>query len=194
VGWDSVRRAGRGRIRPAADRMPRRATDRIEDLVAWLLVAAALLMILLAITVATAVHRNGVQRAALEMAHRHQISAELIARPAAVTGRYQVGTARWTTPDGAPRIGRVPITAIRPDTNGTVRIWVDDDGAPSRPPSTPAGALQAAIAAAVAMALVGLGTLAAAWAGVRVLVDRANAARWEREWARVGPRWSRRVH
>jgi hypothetical protein len=111
-----------------------------------------------------------------------------------VSGRYQVGVARWTTADGTVHTGRVPVTAVRPGTDGTMRIWIDAAGALSRPPTTAGQAVQAAAVTFVAVALAGLALLAAAWAGVQALVDRRNAARWEREWARVGPKWSRRVH
>jgi hypothetical protein len=182
------------RRRRAADRLPRRPTDRVEDLVAWILVAAGLLMLVLAGSVAAAVHRDGNARAATEAVQRHEVLAELVARPGPMAGRYHVGTVRWTAADGTVRTGRVPVTAVRPGTDGTVRIWVDARDALSRPPTTPGQAAQAAAVTFVAVALAGLALLVAAWAGVRVLVDRRNAARWEREWARVGPRWSRRVH
>jgi hypothetical protein len=173
--------------------MPRRATDRVEDLTAWLLVTAGLLMVVLAGATASAVYRDSLRRAGTESAQRHQVDAEVIARPVGVSARYQVGTARWSS-DGIPHIGRVPLTATRPSADGVVRIWVDAAGAPSRPPTTSAQAMQAAVVTAVAICLVGLALLAGAWAAMRALVDRWNAARWEREWARVGPRWSRRVH
>jgi hypothetical protein len=199
VGWDAARRVGMARGRAArrrctVDRMPRRPTDRVEDLVAWLLAAAGLLTLMLAGTVAGAVHSDGVARSSTEATHRHEVAAELIARPGPMSGRYQVGTARWTATDGVVHTGRVPVTAIRPGTDGTLRIWIDDAGALSHPPTTPGQAVQAAAVAFVAVALIGLALLAGAWAGVQVFIDRRNAARWEREWARVGPRWSRRVH
>jgi hypothetical protein len=174
--------------------MPRRATDRVEDLTAWLLVTAALLLMVLAGVAAAAVYRDGVRRSGIEAAERHQVSAEVVGRPNGMAARYPIGTARWSTPEGTPRIGRVPMTAVRPAGGGTTQIWVDAAGAPSRPPTTPAQAVQAAAVTAVAVCLAGLALLAGAWAGVRSLVARCNAARWEREWARVGPRWSRRVH
>jgi hypothetical protein len=199
VGWDAARRVGlargwgvrRGR---GPDRMPRRPTDRVEDLAAWLLLAAGLLVLVFAGSVAAAVHREGVARARVEVVQRHQVDAELVVAPAPVSGRYRVGTARWTAPDGSTRTGRVPVTATRPGTDGTLRIWVDETGSLSRPPTTPGQAAQAAVVTFLAVVIVGIALLAGAWAGVRLLVDRSNAARWEREWARVGPRWSRRVH
>jgi hypothetical protein len=185
------------RRRRAADRMPRRPTDRIEDLVAWLLVAAGLLALVFAGSVATAVYRDAAARSVAEVAQRHEVVAELVARPAPMTpmtGRYRTGTARWTAADGTVHTGRVLVTAVRPGTDGTMRVWIDAAGALSRPPTTPGQAVQAAAVTAVAVALAGLALLAGVWAGVRALVDRSNAARWERDWARVGPRWSRRVH
>jgi hypothetical protein len=174
--------------------MPRRPTDRVEDLVAWLLVAAGLLTLMLAGAVAGAVHGDGVARSVTEVAQRHEVVAELVARPRPVSGRYQVGVARWTTADGTVHTGQVPVTAVRPGTDGTLRIWIDATGALSRPPTTAGQAVQAAAVTFMAVALAGLALLAAAWAGSQALVDRCNAARWERDWARVGPKWSRRVH
>jgi hypothetical protein len=199
VGWDAARRVGmaRGRSarrRRAVDRMPRRPTDRVEDLVAWLLAAAGLLTLVLAGAVAGAVHGDGVARSVTEVAQRHDAVAELVTHPGPLSGRYQVGVARWTTADGTVHTGRVPVTAVRPGTDGRMRIWIDAAGALSRPPTTAGQALLAAAVTFVAVTLAGLALLAAAWAGVQALVDRRNAARWERDWARVGPRWSRRVH
>jgi hypothetical protein len=44
------------------------------------------------------------------------------------------------------------------------------------------------------MVLLGLIVLSGGWIGVRALVARSNDRRWERDWARVGPLWSGRVH
>jgi hypothetical protein len=199
VAWDAAQRGRKWRVgrvggRRAADRMPRRPTDRFEDLAAWVLVAVALLVLLLAGTVAQAVHQDALARSVTEAGHRHQVDARLVARPIAGTSRYQLGTAAWTAPNGTAHTGRVPISVARPDADGSLKVWVDDAGVLSHPPATAAQAVQAAVVTAIGVALAGIALVAAAWAGVGALVDRWNSARWEREWARVGPRWSRRVH
>lgn len=45
----------------------------------------------------------------------------------------------------------------------------------------------------VRVGLVQATAVAGAWTLVCAAVDRVNAARWEREWARVEPRWSGRT-
>jgi hypothetical protein len=228
VGSEAARSgSARRRRRPAADRLPRRVTDRVEDAAAWVLIAAALLLAVLAGCVGAAVHADGLQRSATETAQRRQVAAEVLAEappdllaevrtgitpgtlPEAVppAGRYRTALARWTAPDGRPVTGRIPVAAATPAGRAGMAgrlptvvpgrqllIWVDAAGGPTRPPSTPTQAVQAGVVAAVTLLLLGLIALGAAWLGVRALVTRSNDRRWERDWARVGPRWSGRVH
>jgi hypothetical protein len=55
-----------------------------------------------------------------------------------------------------------------------------------------AGATFAAWAWGGAVALAGWAALGLAWLGLRALTSRRNARAWERDWARVEPRWSGR--
>lgn len=202
MGADSGRAARRGRRirRRATGRMPRRATDRVEDVVAWLLVAAGMLLVVLIGTVASAVYQDGLGRVTAEHATRHQVPAELVATAAPANrtlgraGRVESRTARWLGPRGQLRTGQVPVPpgAAR-DADGRVLIWVDDAGRATRPPATAAQTMQAALLVAIAIAAAGAVALGGIWLGVRAVVDRCNDARWERDWARVGPRWSRQV-
>jgi hypothetical protein len=99
--------------------------------------------------------------------------------------------ARWTAPDGQPRLGNVPV--LRTDWAGsTVRLWVDRDGWPTGRPLSgrqltdrPIGAGILAVAA-LAMLLSGLGWLA------HCLIDRRRLAGWDAAWASIGPSWTRR--
>jgi hypothetical protein len=212
VGSKSARKWCRWSRRPA-DRLPRRGTDRLEDGVAWLLVAAALLLVPLIGTVAAGVHHDGVLRAAVESAERRQVPAEVVAETPGGVGRPVGRIAGWTGPDGQPRTGRVPLAhpvvlvpalpgepsspgtgAVVPAVGQRILIWIDARGAVTRPPATPDQAVQAAVVVSVALAVTGLVAIGGIWLAVRALTARLNAARWEREWARVGPRWSRRVH
>ncbi len=161
---------------------------------AWLLVAAGLLLVVLAGAAARDVHRDGLERSRVQNAQRHQVSAVLIAGSSGMPGRYESRIARWTGPDEQPRIGRVPVPGVWGRPGDRVEVWIDATGTAARPPATPAEAVQAAAVAAVAVLTAGLVLLCAAWLGLRALTARCNDARWEREWARFGPLWSRRVH
>jgi hypothetical protein len=183
VGAKSARERGR-----RMDRLPRRGTDRLEDAVAWLLIAAGLLAVVLIGSLTAAVHRAGMERAAVETTERHQVPAALVAS----AGLYKTQVGPLPVARSAP----VPVMPGQPRTAAgrPVMVWVDAHGQPTRPPTTPAGAVQAAVAVAVGLSVVALLALAGIWTGVRTVTARLNDARWEREWARVGPRWSRRVH
>lgn len=181
--------------------MPRRPTDRVEDAVAWLLVAAGLLLVLLIGSVVGAVYQDGLERVSAERSGRHQVPAELLAVPESAgptlgrAGRVESRTARWVDPQGRPHTGRVTVTpGTARDAQGRLLIWVDDTGRTTRPPATPEQTGQAAVLVAIAMAAAGAVALGGIWLGVRAVLDRLNDARWEREWAQVGPRWSGRVH
>ena len=50
--------------RPVAGRLPRRGTDRVEDVVAWVLTVAALLLVVAAASAALGVHARETERAA----------------------------------------------------------------------------------------------------------------------------------
>jgi hypothetical protein len=186
--------------------MPRRTADRIEDLATWVLIAAALLLVVVAAGVGGSVHRDGLARSAAESLQRRQVPAELLADERPVGSHFRTVAVRWAGPDGLPVTGRVALHPALPAGRAgaptrpasvvpgdEVTIWVDGTGRPSRPPTTPAQAVQAGVVTAVTMLLLGLAALGGGWAGVRALVARSNDRRWEREWARVGPRWSR-VH
>ncbi|WP_214406895.1 Rv1733c family protein [Pseudonocardia lacus] len=182
-------------------------SDRVEDLAAWVFIAAALLLVVVAGGVGGGVHRDGLARAATESVQRHRVPAEVLADQRAAGSRMRSATARWAGPDGVPITGRITLdpalpagragALVRPplvEPGRHVPIWVDGEGRPTRPPATAAQAAQAGVIAAVALVLAGLTVLGGGWLGVRALVARSNDRHWEREWARVGPRWSRRVH
>lgn len=98
---------------------------------------------------------------------------------------------RWTGPDGRSRTARAPVqSGTREGTH--VQVWLDRGDRPQQPPpdATEVGLESGAAGAAVAVAtcfLVGSG----GWL-VRRRLDGVREREWEREWATVGPRWSRR--
>jgi hypothetical protein len=126
----------------------------------------------------------------------HQVSAVLLRgapTPSATGGvlrSYQV-LARWTTPDGRPRTGRIPVSAGLA-AGRTVRLWVDPAGSPAGfPLNHRLMVADEAIAAAIATVALGIVLLCLAWAG-RWVLDRRRLAAWEAAWAAVGPHWTRR--
>ncbi len=173
----------------------RRKSDRGE---AALVIATALL------TAAAVPVGLGVNDAAF--AYSTRISAERAAQgqyvdalltadvPAGVSsgensdvGRPQV-PATWFAPDGTARSG-----AIRADPGGKagerVPVWTDRSGRPAAAPVQPGEMRAQAAVIAVIVALLWLLVVAAVqWAGAAVLL-RLRLASWDREWARVGPKW-----
>jgi hypothetical protein len=127
----------------------------------------------------------------------HQVSAVLLqgaptpSATSGVLGYYHQVLARWTTPDGRPRTGRIPVSADMA-AGRTVRLWVDAAGSPTDPPpnlwAVPTRQAAAAVAGAAALGIV---LLCLAWAG-RWVLDRRRFADWEAAWAVVGPQWTRR--
>lgn len=181
-----------------AERLRRRRTDVVEDIVAWVLLSAGLLGAVVAALVGWSVDAQALDRGRADAAVRTRISAVLLEDSPTLAGdaggsRGPVyALARWEAQDGSTRSGHVSTT---PDTPaGTdVPIWIDRSGAAVPAPTGP-------IDAAFLGAACGIGVLAAVgcalavmWVGARRAIDTRNAARWEREWERVGPQWSRHL-
>jgi hypothetical protein len=71
-------------------------------------------------------------------------------------------------------------------------IWVDERGRPAPPPRGGGAALIGAATDAGAILIAGGALLAGLWYLSRRVITRRNLRRWELEWGRVGPEWSRR--
>jgi hypothetical protein len=175
----------------------RRRTDKIAARLAALLLAVFLIGA--PFLSAAAVGWAGHHRAADLRAQRswHQVSAVLlqgVPAPTAtsgVLGYYHQVLARWTTPDGRARTGRIPVSTD-PAAGRTVRLWVDSAGSPTGPPPNLWAVLtRQAAAAVVATGALGIVLLCLAWAG-RWVLDRRRLADWQAGWAAVGPQWTGR--
>jgi hypothetical protein len=171
----------------------RRRTDKIAACLSVLLLAVFLIgaPFLSAAAAGWAGHHGDAELRATRS--WHQVSAVLLRSapaPTAVSGYYQV-LARWTTPAGRARTGRIPVSADMA-AGRTVRLWVDAAGSPTDPPpnlwAVPTRQAAAAVAGAAALGIV---LLCLAWAG-RWVLDRRRFADWEAAWAVVGPQWTRR--
>ncbi|MFF0473985.1 hypothetical protein [Streptomyces sp. NPDC004284] len=165
----------------------------------------AALILLLAIAliwgaVAAAVLWNAGARADRELAsHRHRVQATTTgqAKDSPVAARFgvdqqSVAPAVWRYPENVPRSGTVHVPARTPQGR-TVTIWVDDTGAPARPPGGTGDRALTSFAGGSFAAV----TAGAVGAGVLVLVRRRTEARrlavWEQEWEEVEPAWSGRL-
>lgn len=188
------------RRRQRADRVRagRRFTDLVEDGAAWLLASAGAFLLVAAFLTGSAAYGSAVERGRVERATRTATEAVLLEDAQAVTG--EPGTvpalvsvaARWIGSDGAPRTGRV-MAGAGTRAGSTMTVWLDRDGRAVAPPVDEAGAVVIGGGAAMALLVGGGMVLGGCWAAVRGLLWRANSARWQREWARVGPEWSRSV-
>jgi hypothetical protein len=181
-------------------RLPRRPTDRIEDLVAWVLTALGLLTALLAVVTGVRLYGDGMHRIGLEARERTQVQAVLLEpAPAKALGEKPRGAravavpvpVRYTAPDGTEHLADVPATGPLPA--GVVPLWVNRSGEVVGAPGRTTDAVGRAAVGAAGILLVGPLILAGSWAGVRAGTRRVNIARWEREWTQVEPRWSGRT-
>jgi hypothetical protein len=176
------------------DRNPlRRRPDKIAVCLAALLVAMFLIGAPLLSVAATGwAGRAGTARQPAGRSWRQVPAVLLQATPAPgeVPGYSRV-LARWWAPDGRARTGQITVrTGLA--AGRMVPLWVDTAGSPAGPPLSHRAVLTretaAAAGAAAALAIV---LLCLAWAGRRTL-DQRRLARWEAEWATVGPEWARR--
>lgn len=183
--------------RPPVPALPvRRGTDRLEDAVAWLLGALALLVLVAALVTGADVRARTLDAREVQLAERTPVRAVVLEAPAVVradneTRALVVVPVRWTGPDGRDQEGRAVLES--PVAAGNeVPIWVDRNDRPVPAPVTGTTAVVAGIAAAGAVAASGWAVLYGAWAAVRRFTLARNARAWDEEWTRLEPRWSGR--
>ncbi|GAA5162408.1 hypothetical protein GCM10023321_47960 [Pseudonocardia eucalypti] len=179
--------------------LPRRATDRVEDLVAWLLVLVGLVGTIVTLMLASDVYSGQMERARREAAAHTPVTAVLVRDASTAVAAGRAGDSVpdeipvcWTGRDGLEHTGTTSVTS--PTKAGqTVTVWVDH--AQRQVPAPPTRA--DAITGAAIVAVLGWSTLAAAlvlaWRAVRRTTLTYNCAGWEREWWEVEPRWSGRA-
>jgi hypothetical protein len=181
----------------AAGRLPRRATDRVEDAVAWVLAAAALLLVIVAGVTGLAVHAQESVRAELESGSRSPVRAVLLEDAQLVVGelgeRLPVrAPARWTDRNGHEHSGVVEVGPAQP-AGTEVEVWVDASGEVAPRPVRPLNAVIGGVTSAFGVLCAGGTLLGATWLGVRWSTARRNACHWEREWELVEPQWRRHL-
>lgn len=181
----------------AVGRLPRRATDRVEDAVAWVLTAAGLLLVVIAGVTGLSTYGRESERAERESGSRSQVRAVLLEDAQLVSGdlgeRLPIrGMARWTDRNGHEHSGVVGVGYAEP-AGTEIDTWVDAAGNAASRPVRPLNAVVGGIAASFGVLCAGGTLLVATWVGVRGLTARRNARRWEREWEQVEPDWRRHL-
>jgi hypothetical protein len=177
---------------------PRRATDRAEDLAAWLLMSLALLAVVGALVVGHGAfdlaRTRGHAPGALPV--QAVLLADAVPAPTTEPGRLPSPVQRvpvaWSDGDGAERTTEVVVAAPLP-AGAEVTVWVDRQGQPAMGPAGRAQAVAFGAGVGLTVAIFAWALLAVAWGGVQRWSAARTAAWWAREWARVEPRWSRRV-
>jgi hypothetical protein len=184
----------RGR-RPAADRLPRRGTDRLEDLAAWVLMTAAVVLLVVTVVVGFGGYAAAAAVAREQAADRTEVVATAVADAPFVASGLGTSTQRvlaevtWTDVAGLPRSGRALVPSLT-RAGQQVSIWVDGAGQPVAEPPPAVEAALGAVGLAVCALAGGWLVLFAGWQGVRRFTTTLNDRAWDREWARIGPEWT----
>jgi hypothetical protein len=177
---------------PDDRRLPRRATDRVEDVVAWILTAAALVLLVVAGLTGLAVYGRHVE-SARTMTHARAVlleEAKVAVGEAGARLPDQV-EARWIDRGGVEHRGEILVRESAA-VGAEVDVWLRPNGTVTTTRLGREYAVLAGIVSAAGLLFSWGAVLGAAWYGVRCLTAARNARRWEREWARVGPDWSGR--
>lgn len=172
----------------------RRTIDRLEDMAAWVLIAAGLLVVLLSYGVGAQLYNQGLERVQVESAQRTPAEARLLSdaqlnNSMSSSSNTVMAPVTWQDRVGATHNGFVMVPrGLR--AGAEVAIWTDVSGANVPAPMTNQDAvLVGLIGGGVALAG-GIGLLFGLWALVRRAAMAANCARWEDEWREVAPNWT----
>jgi hypothetical protein len=195
---DERARVTRARRRRARRRggspLPRRRTDRVEDLVAWLLTSLGLLAVLGSVLVGQAAHQAALGRATAAT----PVRAELLTD---TPPRREVGQrippprthapVTWTDRHGVRHVGTVAVPPAR-TAGSPVTLWVDGTGQiVADPAERSAEAAAFGISAGLTVVALSWALLTLVWSVVCRMTAACNAAGWAREWALVEPLWRR---
>jgi len=170
-----------------------RWTDHVEDVAAWVLLAAGLLLVLVGVVLGIGVHNGMVQQGHAEAVDRTPASATLLdSAPIAyaeATGPPVDVHGTWKDRWGTTHTGLVT-AAQGLDAGTTVPIWIDRSGAAVPEPMSARDALATAWITAGLATVAGEMVLAVVWAVLGRVLMTCNCAAWEQEWRQVAPLWS----
>lgn len=174
----------------------RRRADRVVAVtLLGLLVAALTALPVLALSSGDA-EFTALRREAAAMASReHLVDAVVLTGPEVAGSGPGEGASThadvgWTGLDAHPRVERAEVSAGS-HVGSRFPMWVDAGDHVAPAPPTEAASRASAAASAVGVLALGLLGCAGLMKAVRALADAWARHRWEREWARVGPGWTR---
>ncbi|MEK6441019.1 Rv1733c family protein [Pseudonocardia sp. T1-2H] len=181
-------------------RLPRRTTDRVEEVVALVVILLGMAAAVASVVLGVGTHGALLERVEYEAAHRSVVTAVLTADPPPASADRPAGAARapaparWTDASGREHTGLVPAPDGARAGSG-VELWIGEDGEPAGRPMSADEATLVGWSAGVLALLCGLGLLRVLWGATVRCTASANDRNWTREWERVEPRWSgRRGH
>ena len=173
----------------------RRSSDRVEGVVAAVLMAAFIAAIVVAALLGDHVYRSEQATAA---SLRQTVA--VLSWPGAITEtpilHQATAMATWQLSDGATRSGLLTTDVVPgiygQPTGASVQLWLGPTGVPAAPPQGAAGM-------AVGATMTGLGVIVAAAAVLALCyrlcqrgLDRRRIANWSSDWAVTGPQWTSR--
>ncbi|MFE1439026.1 hypothetical protein [Streptomyces sp. NPDC058739] len=181
---------------------PNRLRRRSDVVEAWTVMTAAVLLVLGAPLAGLAAgglaYGEAASAAQALRAERREVRAEVLGDmppplPALQGGRpvTQHATVRWRGPEGTAGTTRaaVPADARRGDL---VELWLDPLDRAVAPPPDASSVWQHTLATGICGAGGTAGLVLAALTLIRRVAARRRLAEWERDWARVEPRWTGR--
>lgn len=171
-----------------------RRTDRVESVIAAVLLVLFGLSFPLASWSAQSVYHTSSEHARTQRASGRWVTAVLLynAPPAPADGVASESwvKARWTAPDGRKRIEQIPATAGT-SAGSSQQIWIDRNGHRTPSPPTSAAIVAEAVGAGLLVVTGAAFVLEIARRAVRSRLDRTRFLGWDVEWDRIGPRWTR---
>ncbi|MFD5819411.1 hypothetical protein [Streptomyces sp. NPDC127038] len=179
----------------------RRRSDVVE---AWWAVAVGVLLLvgapLAGAGVARWVYDDARAHAVALRAARHHVRGVLLddvpgTGPSTPGGgtRPRFAPVRWTGSDGRVRTARVGGVPEGLRRGMRVDVWTDARGTIVRPPPSSSVIRQQALALGVFTGACVVFAVSVAHVCVRRTLMRGRLARWERDWARTEPEWTRRT-
>jgi hypothetical protein len=173
----------------------RRRSDRIETVVLWCAVIAALLLVPVGAAVGTSYRNASNASADARRTELHQVTARTLegteglvpTAPGDVLTSVRIS---YLDPSGAERQGTTNVV-IGTKADAEVTVWLDRNGKIVKAPASQGDA--AAIGTWMGMLAVA-GSWLALWGAVRLVrvpLDRRRARDWSAEWLDVAPRWLR---
>ncbi|MFJ1973854.1 hypothetical protein ACIO93_34935 [Streptomyces sp. NPDC087903] len=187
--------SGRDRKTPKGANSLRRMSDRLE---CWLRRALMVVLVfglpVVSVGAGLTAYRASLDTVRAQTADRHQVTARLTSSISSANGwAERTAQVRWTDTNGIMRTGAARVKPGTPK-GATVRVWVARGGTVTGPPTT---TLNATTSGWMVGGMAAFGVAAgccAAWAGLRLVLDRRRYAQWDADWNQVEPQWSARFH